>query len=129
MHCKDGKALELTVAVTLAPGILSGYTKIVRFLPRYVFVNTLPYPLRLWQDSSIFRPPASDHTSEAVAMERKWRITRNKQKRNTRKVNQYETLFDRETVLGKSLCTVLVLSLLSLFNNFSNNFVFLFLYW
>lgn len=101
MHCKDGRALELTVAVTLAPGILSAYTKIVRFLPRYVFVNTLPYPVRLWQDSSIFRPPSADNTAEVSATERKWRMRRDAHKRSSRKVNQYEALFARQTVLDQ----------------------------
>jgi len=99
MHCKDGRALELTVSVTLAPGFLSGYTKIVRFLPRYIFINTLPYAVRLWQDSSIFRPPASDNTMNAIEGERKWRS--NTGKRSLRKVNQYETLFARQTVLDE----------------------------
>jgi len=100
MHCKDGRVLELAATVTLAPGILSRYTKIVRFLPRYLFVNTLPYPLRLWQDSSIFRPPASDSTTEVAASQRKWH-SREKHKRSAKKVNQYETLFGRETVLDE----------------------------
>lgn len=101
MHCKDGRALELTVLVTVAPGFLSGYTKIVRFLPRYVIVNSLPYPIRLWQDSSIFRPPAADNTADAATTERKWRIANGPSKRSHRKVNQYEALWGRETTLDQ----------------------------
>jgi len=35
------------------PGNMSSYTKIVRLCPRYVLVNMLERPIRLWQDSSI----------------------------------------------------------------------------
>ena len=31
--CKDGRMLELSATVNVAPGFLSGYTKIVRFCP------------------------------------------------------------------------------------------------
>ena len=59
MNCKEGRALELMVVTQTAPGYLSGYTKIVRLLPRYVVVNNLPYPVRIWQHNSIFRPASS----------------------------------------------------------------------
>jgi hypothetical protein len=102
MLCKDGRALELTAVVTLAPGFLSGYTKIVRFLPKYVVVNTLPVPVRVWQDSSIFRPPSADQTAstDLVQKERKWR-SRHERTRESRKVNQYEALWGRETILDE----------------------------
>lgn len=102
MLCKDGRSLELTAVVTLAPGFLSGYTKIVRFLPKYVVVNTLPMPVRVWQDSSTFRPPSANQTASAdfVAKERKWRF-RNERTRESRKVNQYEALWGRETILDE----------------------------
>ena len=102
MHCKDGRTLELSVVVSVAPGFLSGYTKIVRFVPRYIIVNTLPYSVRLWQDSSIFRPPDSDNTADASSKERKWRFGNDKrEKKSLTKVNQYEALFGRETVLDQ----------------------------
>ena len=41
-------------------GNLSSYTKIVRLCPRYVLVNMLERPIRLWQDSSTLRPSFSD---------------------------------------------------------------------
>lgn len=87
------------MVVTVAPGILSGYTKVVRFLPRYVVVNALSMPIRLWQDSSIFRPAASDNSVEVASKERRWRFPRDRSKNNLRKVNQYEALWGRQTVL------------------------------
>ena len=51
--CVDGRALEISVSITVPMGNLSSYTKIVRLRPRYVLVNKLERPIRLWQDSSI----------------------------------------------------------------------------
>ena len=93
MHCKDGRVLELSVIVTVAPGYLSNYTTLVRFLPRYAIVNNLPYQIRLWQDSSIFRPYSTQSNSWETAT--KWRYGRQKQA----KVNQYELLWGRQAVL------------------------------
>jgi hypothetical protein len=90
----------LTMVVSVAPGMLSGYTKIVRFLPRYLVVNALPSPIRLWQDSSIFRPPAADNSGD-VTKERRWRLPKDKSKKNVKKVNQYEALWGRETILDE----------------------------
>jgi hypothetical protein len=101
MHCRDGRTIELSMVVTVAPGMLSGYTKIVRFLPRFLVVNTLPSPIRLWQDSSIFRPPAVDNSGEVATKERRWRLPKDRSKRNLRKVNQYEALWGRETILDE----------------------------
>ena len=101
MHCRDGRTIELTMVVTVAPGMLSGYSKIVRFLPRYLVVNTLPSPIRLWQDSSIFRPPAADNSGEVVTKERRWRLPKDRNKRSARKVNQYEAVWGRETTLDE----------------------------
>ena len=39
MHCKDGRRLEVSISVSIAPGRLSNYTKIVRICPRYVVYN------------------------------------------------------------------------------------------
>lgn len=100
LHCKDGRSLELVAVVLVAPGFLSRYTKIVRFLPRYVAVNTLPYPIRLWQDNSIFRPLSADSTGTRDGTgTSKWRVMEEKRRRNESKVNQYEALWGRETVL------------------------------
>lgn len=85
--------------VTVCPGVLSGYTKIIRFLPRYLVVNALPTPIRLWQDSSIFRPPAADNSGDVSRKERHWMISNDKTKKNVKKVNQYEVLWGREAVL------------------------------
>uniref|UniRef100_A0A7S4MN01 C2 domain-containing protein n=1 Tax=Odontella aurita TaxID=265563 RepID=A0A7S4MN01_9STRA len=53
MHCKDGRSLEISGAVSVAPGRLSQFTKIVRFCPRYILVNHLNRPIRIWQDNSL----------------------------------------------------------------------------
>jgi len=53
MHVTDGRCLELSVNISVAPGRLGQYTKIVRFSPRYVLVNKLPSTISLWQDSSL----------------------------------------------------------------------------
>ena len=98
MGCKDARALELTMVTQNAPGHLFNYTKIIRFLPRYVVVNNLPYPVRLWQDNSIFRPPsAADVTlvNSGKKGSRRWRIAE-KKRRKEGKVNQYEALWGRE---------------------------------
>lgn len=42
MLCKDGRGLEVNVSISIAPGRLSNYTKIVRICPRYIVVNQLP---------------------------------------------------------------------------------------
>lgn len=79
MHCKDGRSLELSLSVEVGPGSLSQYTKIIRFLPRYVIFNRLDRPIRLWQDSSIFRPVNEDRAAAATdtlkssKIGRKWR--------------------------------------------------------
>jgi len=84
--------------VTVAPGFLAKYTKIVRFLPRYVVVNTLPYPVRIWQDNSIFRPLSADNTGVQESSA-KWRYHKEGGRKNESKVNQYEALWGRVTVL------------------------------
>jgi hypothetical protein len=92
MHCKDGRVLEVTLIVSVAPGILSSFTKIVRFLPQYIVVNTLSYPVRIWQDCS------TSYELDHYGGERsRWRYKTKKRKRS--KVNQYEALWGRETRL------------------------------
>jgi hypothetical protein len=100
MHCKDGRNLELTAIVSVAPGFLSGYTKIVRIVPRFLVINCLSYPIRLWQDSSVFRPPGADVTEES-ATGRKWRIARQTSRKSLRKVNQYEALWGRPITIDE----------------------------
>jgi hypothetical protein len=41
--------LEVSFKVGLAPGRLSKYTKVIRFLPRFTFVNRLPYAVKIMQ--------------------------------------------------------------------------------
>ena len=98
LQCAEGRALELIVVVHTAPGSLSGYTKVVRILPRYVAVNHLPYPVRLWQDNSSFRPPVGEATNNAETTgSGKWRnVPSRTGKSDYKKVNQYESLWGRE---------------------------------
>lgn len=95
MHCKDGRVLELSVTMSVAPGFLSGYTKIVRFSPRYIVVNQLGQPIRLWQDSSLIKSAFTDRKMEEFNNKSgdAWHFqTENEQED---KVNQYEVLFGR----------------------------------
>lgn len=104
MHCKEGRSLELSVEVNVAPGFLSAYTKIVRFLPRYVVFNRLERPIRLWQDSSVFRPvnedraAAATETLQSSKLSRKWRYDFEETHLHE-KINQYESLFGKPVVL------------------------------
>jgi hypothetical protein len=105
MHCKEGRTLELSVAVNVAPGFLSGYTKIVRFLPRYVIFNRLDRPIRLWQDSSIFRSVSEDRAAASEETEsnkemREWRYNY-EEKHHRDKINQYESLYGRPATLDE----------------------------
>jgi C2 domain len=104
MNCKDFRALETVVVTQTAPGYLSGYTKIVRFLPRYVVVNNLPHGVRLWQHNSIFRPASSESTSIGTAAEsasKLWRFHPANKSSGKNKVNQYEVLWGREAILSQ----------------------------
>jgi C2 domain len=100
MHCKDGRTLELTAIVSVAPGLLSGYTKVVRIVSRFFVVNSLPYPVRLWQDSSVFRPPGADGARPS-STRRAWRLVRQNSRKVRREVNQYETLWGKEAVIDE----------------------------
>jgi hypothetical protein len=55
MHCMDGRALEVAVSVCVPTGKLSSYTKIVQIKSRYVLINELERPIRVWQDSSVLQ--------------------------------------------------------------------------
>jgi len=96
IHCKDGRFLELTVVVQVAPNPVARFTKIIRILPRYVVMSLLPYPVRLWQDSSIFQPHAQASSSNNQSTSR-WAYTGDNDTRPG--VNQYEALWGRTTVL------------------------------
>ena len=102
MPCKDGRALEVSMTLTVAPGLLSGYTKIVRFTPRFVLVNYLERPIRIWQDSSLLHPlyegmdrptAISDHKRS------KWHFKGESDPSDA--VNQYEYLFGRSAALDE----------------------------
>ncbi len=125
MHCKDGRGLEVSVSVSVAPGRLGSFTKIVRICPRYVVVNQLPYPIvsvfghfpllvmktkahqnkciypvfnqRLWQDSSILHPNVTRDDSSANFSESQNWIFANSDKKHT--IDQYERLFGLRTLI------------------------------
>ena len=107
LHCKEGRALELSVVVSVAPGFLSGYTKIVRLVPRYVLVNQLEHPVRLWQDSSVFRTLNEDRTTTGIdELVRgtdlgKWRFA-SAEDEELSVINQYEALWGRITLLDET---------------------------
>lgn len=120
MHCKDGRSLEVSVSISVAPGRLSNYTKIVRICPRYVVVNQLSQPIvspfkmpqyscfsmrktdcffkfmqRLWQDNSILHPNLAIDDSNDVNENkdsRKWVVNRAEQE-SSGDLNQYKSLF------------------------------------
>ena len=92
--------------VSVAPGFLSGYTKVVRFVPRYVLVNQLEYPVRLWQDSSVFRPLSEDRSTARLdelvkGSEGKWRFS-TQEDQQLSVINSYEALWGRVTLLEDS---------------------------
>ena len=109
MPTKDGRTLELSVEVNVAPGFLSPYTKIVRFLPRYIVLNRLERPIRLWQDSSVFRPvnedrgAAATETLQSSKLSRKWRYNFEESNHHG-KINQYESLFGKPVIIDDSKC-------------------------
>jgi len=88
------------MSLSVAPGLLSGYTKIVRFTPRFVLVNYLERPVRIWQDSSLLHPlyEGMDRPSVASDSRRsKWHFKDGSDPEDA--VNQYEYLFGRSAAL------------------------------
>ena len=96
--------MELAAEVNVAPGFLSAYTKIVRFVPRYVVFNRLERPVRIWQDSSVLRPIAEEQTVTGLGAtelnhdNRKWRYYY-EENHYEEKINQYEALFGRPSTI------------------------------
>jgi hypothetical protein len=99
MLCKDGRGLEVSVSISVAPGRLSNYTKIVRICPRYVVVNQLPQPIRLWQDNSLLHPTQVAERSDVSFESRKWIFVDGCEQGV---INQYEPLFGAPTVIDSS---------------------------
>ena len=89
--------------LSVAPGLLSGYTKIVRFTPRFVLVNYLERPVRLWQDSSLLHPlyEGIDHPGATAEQKggSKWHFKDMYDPSDA--VNQYEYLFGRPAALDE----------------------------
>ena len=91
--------------VNVAPGFLSAYTKIVRFLPRYVVYNRLERPVRLWQDSSVFRSANEERGGESAfggKDSRKWRYA-SEDKHREEKISQYESLLGKAGTIDDSI--------------------------
>lgn len=102
--------LELSATITSAPGFLTGYTKIVRFCPRYAIYNRLDRPIRLWQDSSIARPLSEDRKLNMTDMtgepseSRTWRYEfEDKQKHEKNTISQYESVFGKSATINDRL--------------------------
>lgn len=100
-HCKNGRALELSVIVSVAPGRLSRFTKIVRLFPKYILVNQLERPIRVWQDSSLIH-------SNFRTMEYHWRDQASYHHHVFRKPisktnsSEYDYLFNGNAVVNES---------------------------
>lgn len=100
MHCKDGRRLEVSISVAIAPGRLSNYTKVVRICPRYVILNQLSRSIRLWQDSSIIHPnkPVEHSLQVQVNESEKW--TFSNPNSNQESCNEYKSLFGEKIVIS-----------------------------
>ena len=92
MHCSQGRLLEVSVNVGVAPGNLSQYTKIVRFCPCYVLVNQLSRPIRLWQNSSLLLNSNEGRSAEEKLSEHNSNWVENKS-HVIGTIYQYEYLF------------------------------------
>ena len=106
MHCMDGKQLEVAAIVTVAPGGLSKYTKIVRIYPRYVLINQLSRSIRLWQDSSLVHPSTVLDSSKDISRStgsHNWKIQRSEERQTTtdneKELYQYDFLFGQPSIL------------------------------
>ena len=89
------------MVVHVAPGTLANKTKIVRFLPRFVAVNNLSVPIRIWQDNSLFNA-GSEGESTKGAVSTNWSSFRGRSRPGTDKVNQYENLWGRQCVFDET---------------------------
>eukprot|EP00986_Skeletonema_menzelii_P013164 scaffold7491_cov142-Skeletonema_menzelii.AAC.15 len=99
MLCKDGRGLEVMVSISVAPGRLSSYTKLVRICPRYVVVNQLPQSIRLWQDNSLLHSNQVTESSDVPFESRKWIFVDGSEKGV---INQYEPLFGAPTMIDST---------------------------
>jgi hypothetical protein len=90
------------MTLSVAPGLLSGYTKIVRFTPRFVLVNYLERPVRIWQDSSLLHPLYEGMDRPTVTSDHKRSKWHFKDENDpTSAINQYEYLFGRSAALDE----------------------------
>ena len=105
MHCKDGRGLEVGVLISVAPGQLGEFTKIVRIFPRYVVVNQLPFLIRIWQDSSIHHPNVTVDDSSIPQKLQKWMFAKSETS-----TNEYERLLGRLHLLIQTTIVVWLLT-------------------
>lgn len=98
MHCRDGRRLEVSVSVAIAPGRLSNYTKVVRICPRYVIVNQLTRSIRLWQDNSMLHPAKPIDDSLKVNSSEKWTLSNSNNYQAAS--NEYKALFGEKIVIN-----------------------------
>lgn len=112
------------MSISIAPGRLSKYTKIVRICPRYIMVNQLHNPIvsaqrdthahgsvflnisckRLWQDNSVTHHNlALDHSAQSTAST-KWRFVDAAPSEGV--INEYELLFGMPTPISSQACTL-----------------------
>lgn len=103
MHCMDGRHLEIVMSTRVAPGRLSAYTKIVRLSPKYVLVNQLERPIRLWQDSSLMHPSRTldgsknsvGHSREPQHWFEKSKDKKYEEENRSNDIRKYDFLFGR----------------------------------
>ena len=89
--------LEVSVTISIAPGLLSAYTKIVRFAPRFVLVNQMERPLRLWQDSSVLHSVYDSELTES-STNQNWHF-RVVDEDDSDESSPYKALFGRSSIL------------------------------
>jgi hypothetical protein len=94
--CVDGRAIEISVSITVPSGNLSSYTKIVRLCPKYVLVNKLERPIRLWQDSSTLHSSFIDFGESSFNSGNQPR-SKNTSSSNVNFVGTRSSSIDRET--------------------------------
>ena len=100
MHCKDRRSLEVSVSIGVGPGRLAQYTKIVRFSPRYVLINQLTRPIRLWQDSSLIHSNYTSRSGEDDDDQKLWFEKRaGDEEDKPGRVEQYELLFGGKSAI------------------------------
>eukprot|EP00804_Cyclotella_cryptica_P020229 CCRYP_010930-RC/>CCRYP_010930-RC protein AED:0.04 eAED:0.04 QI:95/1/1/1/0.91/0.91/24/65/5640 len=95
MHCKDGRRLEVSISITIAPGRLSNYTKIVRICPRRLPMRMITHQ-RLWQDNSMLHPNKPVEQSSQSNESEKWIFSLDGCSSDDAQINEYRALFGEQ---------------------------------